>query len=580
MVRQSIEILVPERARSVHVAHRRAFHEVAHKRPTGAGLDLYGRRRDGTEFPVEISLSPFETEDGTLIISAIRDITDRRRAEEERHRLLRERRAHEEASRIKDEFIATLSHELRTPLNAIVGWTALLKSGALAADQHDHALCTIERNAKAQAQLIEDLLDVSRIVGGKLRLEMQLVDLAGLLENAVAVVTPAAAAKSIALDLVMEVRPLLVGGDPDRLQQAVWNILSNAVKFTGTGGRVGVHLRAAESEAVLRVQDTGPGIRPEFIPFVFDRFRQADSSNTRKHGGLGLGLAITRSIVELHGGTITAHSSGEGYGAVFELRVPQTRVAGTSAQAPDARPAAAALRLDGVAILVVDDQPDERSLLQAVLGTRGAVVTVADSADEALRLVDGMAPDVVISDLAMPAKDGYELLRVLRRTRPALADVPGDCFHGPRAPGRSRARDRGGLRRLSVGAGRPAASGDGGGGAHRGASGASITRSSVGAGRTRPAPGRTQPHPAARVTESCGTCAEHCVPTAPASASERAVRRPESSRCKCPRGRASRRSPASRTAVRREAGPRARLSTAPGRAARLMVNVAGRWPNA
>jgi PAS domain S-box-containing protein len=422
MIGQPIEMLVPERARAAHVAHRQGYHKVAHTRPMGAGLDLYGRRRDGTEFPVEISLSPFETDEGTLIISAIRDITDRRRAEEERHRLLRERAAHEEANRIKDEFIATLSHELRTPLNAIVGWTALLRTGAVAPEEQDQALATIERNAKAQAQLIEDLLDVSRIISGKLRLQVQLVDLAGLLENAVAVITPAAVAKSIAIDVVMETRPLLVSGDADRLQQAIWNVLLNAVRFTGTGGRVGINLRAAERMAVLRVQDTGRGIRPEFLPFIFDRFRQADSSYAREHGGLGLGLAITRSILELHGGTIAAHSSGEGFGAVFVMRLPQTQVVASSA--PDERADHAPARLDGIRILVVDDQPDERSLLSAVLGSRGASVTAAASADEALRIIGGLAPAVVISDLAMPEKDGYELLRELRRTQPALAGVP------------------------------------------------------------------------------------------------------------------------------------------------------------
>jgi PAS domain S-box-containing protein len=424
MIGQPIEMLVPERARAAHVAHRRSYHQVAHPRPMGAGLDLYGRRRDGTEFPVEISLSPFQTDKGTLIISAIRDITDRRRAEEERHRLLRERAAHEEANRIKDEFIATLSHELRTPLNAIVGWTALLRTGAIAREEQDRALATIERNARAQAQLIEDLLDVSRIISGKLRLQVQLVDLAGVLESAVAVITPAAVAKSIAIDVVMETRPLLVSGDADRLQQAIWNVLSNAVKFTGTGGRVGINLRAAERLAVLRVQDTGRGIRPEFLPFIFDRFRQADSSYAREHGGLGLGLAIARSIVELHGGTIAAHSSGEGFGTVFMMRLPQTQVVTSSAPAPDPRADSTPARLDGVRILVVDDQPDERSLLSAVLASRGATVTAAASADEALRIIGELTPAVVISDLAMPGKDGYELLRELRRAHAALAGIP------------------------------------------------------------------------------------------------------------------------------------------------------------
>ena len=414
---QHVELLVPERYRAVHRQHRGGYFKGAHPRPMGAGLELYGRRKDGAEFPVEISLSPLKTEEGTLVASAIRDITDRKRIEDERVRLLRERAAHEEATRIKDEFIATLSHELRTPLNAILGWATLIESGTLPAGEMAHGLSAIRRNAKAQAQLIEDLLDVSRIVTGKLQLRNELVDLAGVVESAVEVMRPAAAAKHVALDVVMELRPLLVHGDANRLQQAVWNVLSNAIKFTDAHGRVDVNLRASADASVLTIRDTGRGMRPEFIPYIFDRFRQADSSYSRQHGGLGLGLAIAKSIVELHGGSISAHSSGEGMGATFQLRLPLTEIVSPITER-HAKRSENVPQLTGVRVLVVDDQPDERELMLAVLTSLGAVVTTAESADAALAAARTNTYDIVISDLAMPVKDGYELLRQLRREVP------------------------------------------------------------------------------------------------------------------------------------------------------------------
>ena len=411
-----VEVLVPDRYRRSHGNHRSGYFSAAHARPMGIGLELYGRRRDGTEFPVEISLSPLTTEEGTLVASAIRDITDRQRIEQERVRLLRERAAHEEANRIKDEFIATLSHELRTPLNAILGWATLLESGSLPENEKLAALATIQRNARTQSQLIEDLLDVSRIVTGKLRVRSELVDLAEVLESAVEVVRPASAAKKLSLDVVIEVRPVLINGDADRLQQAIWNLLSNAIKFTTPPGHVAINLRVAEDSAMITIRDTGAGIHPEFIPFIFDRFRQADSSYARQHGGLGLGLAITNSIMELHGGTITVHSSGEGKGTTFQMRLPVTRVASPSVAA--AQLGDAVMRLDDVRVLVVDDQPDERDLVRAILQSLGASVTTAESADAALQFMRTTTHDVVISDLAMPGKDGYELLSHLRREFP------------------------------------------------------------------------------------------------------------------------------------------------------------------
>jgi PAS domain S-box-containing protein len=424
---QPVEVLVPSQYRRAHVFHRQDYAAAAHPRPMGAGLELYGVRRDGTEFPVEISLSPLETEEGTLVASAIRDITDRKAAEQERITLLNERAAHAEANRIKDEFLATLSHELRTPLNAILGWTTLIRDGALKDEAMRKAIATIERNARAQAHLIEDLLDVSRIVSGNLRLQVIPIDFCQVVENAVDVVRPAAEAKSLQFDVVFESRPLLMLGDPDRLQQAVWNLLSNAVKYSPTDARVDVHVWTGERSIHLSVRDTGQGINPRFLPHVFDRFRQADSSYTRAEGGLGLGLAIVRSVVELHGGSVDAASSGEGHGATFLVTLP---VAGASAGThlksahDDERHRE---RLDGIRVLVVDDQADERELLATLLTGRGAEVETADSAEEALVKIQRSPPAVLVTDVAMPGQDGYALLRRVRalpefgRNLPAIA---------------------------------------------------------------------------------------------------------------------------------------------------------------
>jgi hydrogenase large subunit len=356
---------------------------------------------------------------GLLLV--MRDVTERAQAEAERAELLaREQAARadaERANRAKDEFLATLSHELRTPLSAILGWTRMLRTARLDEATVARALQTIERNAKLQAQLVEDLLDVSRIITGKLAIDVHVVELGSIIEAALEVVRPAAQAKGIRLDAALDPAAGLVSGDPNRLQQIVWNLLSNAIKFTPAAGRVAIRLERAGLHARITVTDTGQGLNPDFLPHVFERFRQADSSSTRAHGGLGLGLAIVRQLVELHGGTVGVASPGLGKGATFGVNLPLT---GVAAPAGDAGPDVADERadpgvsLEGLRVLVVDDQEDARELVRLFLTTHGAEVTSAASVAEAMAALERAIPDVLVTDLAMPHEDGYALLRRVR----------------------------------------------------------------------------------------------------------------------------------------------------------------------
>jgi len=345
--------------------------------------------------------------------------------EELRHTL----RQAEESNRLKDEFLATLSHELRTPMTAIVGWTRLLRTSNFDETARARALETVERNARAQTRLIDDLLDVSSVVTGNLRLDVRPVDLGPVVAAAADAVRPAAAAKGITLQVLIEPETGLASGDPARLQQVVWNLLTNAVKFTPSNGRVEVRLTHAGAHAEITVSDSGVGIPADFLPHVFDRFRQADQKITRAHGGLGLGLAIVRQLVELHGGTVIARSQGEGCGATFVVGLPLPPVragrganwrrsplasAGEEEQQQMSRPQ----ELEGLRVLVVDDEPDTRELLVNVLGACGSRVTAVASATEALEQIARETPDVLVSDIGMPEEDGYALIRKIRQLPP------------------------------------------------------------------------------------------------------------------------------------------------------------------
>jgi len=343
-----------------------------------------------------------------------------------------ERRAREQAeaaNRAKDAFLATVSHELRTPLSPILAWARLLKKGSLDAEKTERALATIERCAQAQAQLVEDLLDVSRIVTGKLRLDVRPVPLAPVIERAVEVVRPAADAKGVRLEAALDTETGAVLGDAERLQQVVWNLLSNAVKFTSKGGRVRVALKRVDSHVEIAVSDTGQGIERGFLPRIFERFQQADTSTTRAHGGLGIGLAIVRHIIEAHGGGVHADSPGIDRGAVFTVRLPvmTDRTVGEQARLQSAASTAAQdqmIELDGLRILVVDDEPDSNEVVRTLLSSCGAEVRVAASAEQAREILGRWSADLLVSDVGMPGEDGYSLVGRLRAENDKRARIP------------------------------------------------------------------------------------------------------------------------------------------------------------
>ncbi|MUG95558.1 PAS domain-containing protein [Scytonema sp. UIC 10036] len=378
------------------------------------------RRADGAYRWYLHQAVPLKNEQGQVIkwFGTATDIEAQKQLDQQRQWLLEQEQAAraeaETANRIKDEFLAVLSHELRSPLNPILGWSQLLLSGKLDATKTVQALQTIERNAKLQAQLIEDLLDVSRILRGKLSLEMVPVNLALTIEAAIETVRLAAQAKSIQIDTVFDSKITQVLGDSARLQQVIWNLLTNAVKFTSPGGQVEIRLESIDWQAKITVSDTGKGIHPDFLPYVFEYFRQADATTTRKFGGLGLGLAIVRHLVELHGGTVRAESPGEGLGATFTVALPLLEDKSIKNEDNSSCAIDEALPLSGVQVLVVDDEADSRELIAFILEQRGAIVTEVASALEALQVIAKIQPDVLVSDIGMPDMDGYTLMRQIR----------------------------------------------------------------------------------------------------------------------------------------------------------------------
>jgi hypothetical protein len=419
--------------------------ELAEARRIGRFEDEGWRvRQDGSQFWANVVITPIWAPDGALLgfAKVTRDLSERKRHQDEQIALARAEEARrlaeqnqlearataellraardkaEEATRLKDEFLATVSHELRTPLNAIMGWGNMLNSGLLTPEKTAHAISTIVRNASAQSQIIDDLLDVSRIITGQLRLDVDQIDINQIVSAAVDVVRPAADAKGVHVRWLGNPDAGVVKGDAGRLQQVMWNLLSNAVKFTPGGGSVQVSLHREESTIGIEIVDTGKGIAVEFLPRVFDRFSQQEASNSRRMGGLGLGLAIVKHLVELHGGTVEAQSDGPDRGATFSIKLSSVAVRRAREAAPVTPVPTAELQLPaelvGLKVLVLDDEADARDLVQAVLERAGAVVTMASSVAEALDAIGRQRPDAIVSDIGMPGEDGYAFIRKLR----------------------------------------------------------------------------------------------------------------------------------------------------------------------
>jgi PAS domain S-box-containing protein len=395
------------------------------------------RRKDGSIVEVAQTISPIRDSLGRVVgVSNItRDVTEQKRSERREREALRQaqeaRRQAEDASIAKDEFLATISHELRTPMTAILGWSRMMMSGELTPDRQQRGIEIIDRNARAQAQLIEDLLDISRIVSGRLRIEFKPVDMAAVIAAAVESIRPTAEAKKIRIQTVLSSAGGPILGDADRLQQVIWNLLSNAVRFTGRDGFIQIELQRIESQVEISVTDNGIGIKPEFFPHLFERFTQADSSTTRSRGGLGMGLAIVKSLVELHGGVVSAYSEGEGKGSTFTVKLPISAIRLERKQEPQAQKSRSSVHIKdrhelvGLKILVVDDEADTVELLRFLFNDAGAIIQTAQSVEEALQIFDSWQPDILVSDIGMPKIDGYELIRIIREERhsriPAVA---------------------------------------------------------------------------------------------------------------------------------------------------------------
>jgi PAS domain S-box-containing protein len=420
----------------------------------GFGHDTLLVAADGSERPIDQGGAPIRSRDGHIagVVLVFRDVSERRRIERdrlaaaaERERLLDAERAAradaERASRVKDEFVAMVSHELRTPLNAILGWTQLMSQGLHDPGILERGLDVVARNTRLQAQLVSDLLDISRIVSGKLQLEVREVDLHAIVRESAETVRPDAEARQIGIHEHLDVGTGAIAGDPARLQQVVWNLLSNAVKFTPPGGRIDLYLRRRDGHAEIVVADTGTGIRRDVLPHVFDRFHQADRSITRRFGGLGLGLSIVKHLVELHGGAVTAESPGEGKGSTFSIVLPASVASAPPYEHGTAPEPQHPVSLESMRMLVVEDEPDTRDFLKRLLETHGAIVATAASADEALTAFQQERPDILISDIGLPDTDGYELMQRMRQAEgPRGSKVPAIALTAyARAEDRTRA---------------------------------------------------------------------------------------------------------------------------------------------
>ena len=447
MIGRSVRLLIPD-------DRQHEEDDVLGRITRGQRLEHYEtvrRKKDGTLFPVSLTVSPVINDEGVVIGASkiARDITERVRADEERRRLLEMARA---ANRLKDEFLATLSHELRTPLNAIAGYARMMQAGLLSPEKQGGAVDTIVRNASSLGQMIEDVLDVSRIVSGRVRLNVQPVEMSTVVREAIETSQPAADARSIRLDVIVDPRGTLVSGDPDRLRQVLWNLCSNAIKFSEKGGRVQVRLERVNSHIELAVSDNGIGISPEFLPHLFERFSQADAGVARLHGGLGLGLAICRHLVELQGGRISAQSGGVGQGSTFRVTLPVRSVHGHVVESIRHHPVTPTHiretqipQLNGVQILVVDDDADSLALSREILETTGATVITADNGRDALEKLHRNRANVLIADLGMPTMDGFAFIAQIRQsTDAAIREIPAAALTAfARSEDRVRAMDSG-----------------------------------------------------------------------------------------------------------------------------------------
>lgn len=383
-----------------------------------------GKRKNGSMVPLSVSFSPFKSNSELLINCTIRDITEQKNIDATKKALLAQEKEllaeAEKTNRIKDEFLATLSHELRTPLTAILGWAQELKNSNLDQKTVSAGLAVIERSAQAQGQLINDLLDISRIQSSKLPLDMKVIDLAKILNIAADSIKQLAENKSVVIEKKINLESCTVFADSTRLQQVFWNLLTNSLKFTPVGGKISVLLESAKTQngenAVIKISDTGLGIKAEFLPQLFQRFSQADSSTARTYGGLGLGLAIAKSLVEMQNGKITAESEGEGKGATFTIKLPMIveRNKSVRKSGEPTEQLKISVRLDGVRILAVDDNEDNRVLFSIILKSLGAEVRLAESAAEALAILNDYSPDIILSDISMPGEDGFSLLKKIQ----------------------------------------------------------------------------------------------------------------------------------------------------------------------